>query len=172
MAEGRLIPHHSEAIVLRTWPFHEADLLVSLFTRDHGKVKGVARHAMKSRKRFGGALETATHVRAAYLYALADTPVDFISLPFPPTAVKHFALKLATPWPHSLTTIPQLKLEAPGMATTTFEHDLDTLLNAFDNFSSLTNHTRDHPFFGAMNHADWMRWGYLHPDHHLRQFNR
>ncbi len=112
------------------------------------------------------------HVRAAYLYALADTPVDFISLPFPPTAVKHFALKLATPWPHSLTTIPQLKLEAPGMATTTFEHDLDTLLNAFDNFSSLTNHTRDHPFFGAMNHADWMRWGYLHPDHHLRQFNR
>ena len=66
MAEGRLIPHHSEAIVLRTWPFHEADLLVSLFTRDHGKVKGVARHAMKSRKRFGGALEPATHVRAHY----------------------------------------------------------------------------------------------------------
>ena len=66
MAEGRLIPHHGEAIVLRTWPFHEADLLVSLFTRDHGKVKGVARHAMKSRKRFGGALEPATHVRAHY----------------------------------------------------------------------------------------------------------
>ena len=66
MAEGRLIPHHGEAIVLRTWPFHEADLLVSLFTREHGKVKGVARHAMKSRKRFGGALEPATHVRAHY----------------------------------------------------------------------------------------------------------
>lgn len=66
MAEGRLIPHHGEAIVLRTWPFHEADLLVSLFTRDQGKVKGVARHAMKSRRRFGGALEPATHVRAHY----------------------------------------------------------------------------------------------------------
>ena len=66
MAEGRQIPHHGEAIVLRTWPFHEADLLVSLFTRDQGKVKGVARHAMKSRKRFGGALEPATHVRAHY----------------------------------------------------------------------------------------------------------
>jgi DNA repair protein RecO (recombination protein O) len=60
------IPHHGEAIVLRTWPFHEADLLVSIFTRDQGKVKGVARHAMKSRKRFGGALEPATHVRAHY----------------------------------------------------------------------------------------------------------
>jgi DNA repair protein RecO (recombination protein O) len=66
MAEGRQIPHHGEAIVLRTWPFHEADLLVSLFTREQGKVKGVARHAMKSRKRFGGALEPATHVLAHY----------------------------------------------------------------------------------------------------------
>jgi DNA repair protein RecO (recombination protein O) len=66
MSEGRLIPHHGEAIVLRAWPFHEADLLVSLFTRDQGKVKGVARHALKSRRRFGGALEPATHVRAHY----------------------------------------------------------------------------------------------------------
>jgi DNA repair protein RecO (recombination protein O) len=55
-----------EAIVLRTWPFHEADLLVSLFTREQGRVKGVARHAMRSRKRFGGALEPMTHVRASY----------------------------------------------------------------------------------------------------------
>ncbi|QMV19583.1 DNA repair protein RecO [Granulicella sp. 5B5] len=66
MAEGRQIPHHGEAIVLRTWPFHEADLLVSLFTRDQGKVKGVARHAMRSRRRFGGALEPATRVLAHY----------------------------------------------------------------------------------------------------------
>jgi len=66
MPEGHQIPHHGEAIVLRTWPFHEADLLVSLFTREQGRVKGVARHAMKSRKRFGGALEPATHVRAHY----------------------------------------------------------------------------------------------------------
>jgi DNA repair protein RecO (recombination protein O) len=66
MPEGRQIPHHDEALVLRTWPFHEADLLVSLFTREQGKVKGVARHAMKSRRRFGGALEPATHVRAHY----------------------------------------------------------------------------------------------------------
>ncbi|MEO7029343.1 MAG: DNA repair protein RecO [Acidobacteriaceae bacterium] len=66
MAEGRLVQHHGEAIVLRTWPFHEADLLVSLFTREHGKVKGVARHAMRSRRRFGGALEPGTHVRATW----------------------------------------------------------------------------------------------------------
>jgi DNA repair protein RecO (recombination protein O) len=66
VAEGRVIAHTEEALVLRTWPFHEADLLISLFTREQGKVKGVARHAMRSRKRFGGALEPATHVRAHY----------------------------------------------------------------------------------------------------------
>ncbi|HWB31992.1 MAG TPA: DNA repair protein RecO [Acidobacteriaceae bacterium] len=61
-----MIQRAGEAIVLRTWPFHEADLLVSLFTREQGRVKGVARHAMRSRRRFGGALEPMTHVRATY----------------------------------------------------------------------------------------------------------
>jgi DNA repair protein RecO (recombination protein O) len=61
-----MIQRIGEAIVLRVWPFHEADLLVSLFTREQGRVKGVARHAMRSRRRFGGALEPMTHVRASY----------------------------------------------------------------------------------------------------------
>jgi DNA repair protein RecO (recombination protein O) len=54
----------SEAIVLRTWPIQESDLIVSLFTRDYGKLRGVAKAALKSRKRFGGALEPATVARA------------------------------------------------------------------------------------------------------------
>jgi DNA repair protein RecO (recombination protein O) len=54
----------SEAIVLRTWPVQESDLLVSFFTRDYGKLKGVAKAALKSRKRFGGALEPTTLARA------------------------------------------------------------------------------------------------------------
>ncbi len=61
-----MIQRQGEAIVLRVWPFQEADLLVSLFTREQGRVKGVARHAMRSRRRFGGALEPMTYVRATY----------------------------------------------------------------------------------------------------------
>lgn len=61
-----MIQRLGEAIVLRTWPFLEADLLVSLFTREQGRIKGVARHAMRSRRRFGGALEPMTYVRASY----------------------------------------------------------------------------------------------------------
>ena len=37
---------------------------VSFFTRDYGRVKGVAKSALKSRKRFGGALEPMTLARA------------------------------------------------------------------------------------------------------------
>jgi len=54
----------SEAVILRTWPVHEADLIVSVFTRDYGRLKGLAKSALKSRKRFGGALEPMTQVRA------------------------------------------------------------------------------------------------------------
>ncbi len=56
----------AEAIVLRTYPFRESDLLVTLFTRSEGKVRGVARAAKKSRRRFGGALEPLTYVKLTW----------------------------------------------------------------------------------------------------------
>jgi len=56
----------TEAIVLRTYPMREADLLVTLFTRAEGKLRGVARSAKKSKKRFGGALEPLTRVNLYY----------------------------------------------------------------------------------------------------------
>src|SRR4029077_5720552 len=60
------MPRQSEALILRTYPFHEADLLVTLFTRAEGKVRGVAKSAMKSKRRFGGALEPLTYVTARW----------------------------------------------------------------------------------------------------------
>jgi DNA repair protein RecO (recombination protein O) len=57
----------AEAVVLRTWLLHEADQIVSLFTREQGKIKGIAKSSAKSRKRFGGALEPMTHVRATFM---------------------------------------------------------------------------------------------------------
>ena len=56
----------SEAIVVRTYPLRESDLLVTLFTRLEGKVRGVARAAKKSRRRFGGALEPLTYIKLTY----------------------------------------------------------------------------------------------------------
>ncbi len=51
---------------MRSYPLREADLLVTFFTRAEGKVRGVARSAKKSKRRFGGALEPLTLVRLYY----------------------------------------------------------------------------------------------------------
>ena len=58
------MPRQSEALILRTYPLHEADLLVTFFTRAEGKIRGVAKAAKRSKRRFGGALEPLTHVTA------------------------------------------------------------------------------------------------------------
>ncbi len=59
--------YQGEAVILRTWPVQEADQIVSLFTRTQGRIRGVAKAAAKSRRRFGGALEPMTWVSASYV---------------------------------------------------------------------------------------------------------
>jgi DNA repair protein RecO (recombination protein O) len=56
----------SESFVLRTYPFREADLVVSFFTRDLGKLRGVARRARRPKSAFGSGLERLSRVRMAY----------------------------------------------------------------------------------------------------------
>jgi len=56
----------SEAIVLRTYPLREADLVVSFLTREQGKLRGVARRARKVKSAFGSGLERLSQVRMAY----------------------------------------------------------------------------------------------------------
>ncbi len=56
----------SEAFVLRTYPFQEGDLIVSFFTRDQGKLRGVAKRARKPKGPFGSALERLSQVKLAY----------------------------------------------------------------------------------------------------------
>ncbi len=56
----------SEAIVLRTYPLKEADLVVSFLTRDQGKLRGVAKRARRPKSAFGAGLERLSHVRMAY----------------------------------------------------------------------------------------------------------
>jgi len=56
----------SESFILRTYPLREADLIVSFFTRDQGKLRGVARRARTPKSAFGAGLERLSHVRMAY----------------------------------------------------------------------------------------------------------
>ncbi|WP_459815707.1 DNA repair protein RecO [Geotalea toluenoxydans] len=52
-----------DTVVLGVLDYADADKIVTLFTLEHGKVKGLARNAKKSRKRFGGALEPFARLR-------------------------------------------------------------------------------------------------------------
>jgi DNA repair protein RecO (recombination protein O) len=56
----------SEAFVLRSYPFKEADLVVSFLTRDQGKLRGVARRARRPKSPFGAGLERLSQVRMSY----------------------------------------------------------------------------------------------------------
>ncbi len=56
----------SEAIVLRTYPFQEADLIVSFLARDAGKLRGIARGARRTKNRFGAGLERLSHGKMFY----------------------------------------------------------------------------------------------------------
>lgn len=56
----------SEAIVLRTYPLKEADLIVSFLARDQGKLRGVAKRARRPKSGFGAGLERLSQVRMRY----------------------------------------------------------------------------------------------------------
>jgi DNA repair protein RecO (recombination protein O) len=58
--------HDTEAFVLRTFTLKEADKVCVFFTRDAGKVRGVAYGAKKLRSRFGASLEPFTEVSLTY----------------------------------------------------------------------------------------------------------
>jgi DNA repair protein RecO (recombination protein O) len=57
----------SPAYVLRSRPYGELDLIVTLLTAGHGKITGIAKAAKHSRRRFGGTLQPFVHVRAVFL---------------------------------------------------------------------------------------------------------
>jgi len=112
------------------------------------------------------------HLREPYLFALSPEQYAQIKLPISPKAAKFMALRSPLPWPKGLPTLPELKIGGTSMLTASFAEDHASLLEAFDRFCGTPSINRDHPFFTTMTHADWLRWGYLHADHHLRQFCR
>ncbi len=56
----------SESFILQTYPFRESDLIVSFFTRDQGKLRGVAHRARRPKNSFGSGLERLSHATVSY----------------------------------------------------------------------------------------------------------
>lgn len=59
--------YQDEGVVLRTAKLGEADRILTLLTRDHGKVRAVAKGVRRTKSRFGGRLEP--FMRVALLIA-------------------------------------------------------------------------------------------------------
>ena len=56
----------TEAFALRSYPLRENDKIVNLFTKDYGKIRGVARGARKLKNRFGASFEPFTQLELEF----------------------------------------------------------------------------------------------------------
>ena len=56
----------SDSLILRSYPFGEADLIVSYFTREQGKLRGVAKRVRKPKSPYGAGLERMSRSRVTY----------------------------------------------------------------------------------------------------------
>ena len=114
--------------------------------------------------------EMMVHVRDAYRYALGEIAVAPVKQSIPGAVIKRMALWTPVKWPHGVATLPGIDARVGATPVLAFAEDQAGLLEAYDRFAAQPECTRPHPIFGAMRHKDWMRWGFLHADHHLRQF--
>jgi len=114
------------------------------------------------------------HVSDSFTFPLSHHPVAPIRITrLPVPILKWFALCVPMKWPPGVPTLPILDQQAgAGTPPADFAADRATLLAALDRFAAHTGPLPRHPIFGTMTRAEWMRWGYLHTDHHLRQFGR
>jgi hypothetical protein len=91
---------------------------------------------------------------------------------FQRTVVKWIALFLPLPWPSGIPTKPELDQEAGGTCPSDFATDVATLEALVESMCARDARASwpAHPVFGRMSRPVWLRWAYLHMDHHLRQF--
>jgi hypothetical protein len=87
------------------------------------------------------------------------------------TALKWLALYVPLQWRPNIRTRPEIDQQVGGTAPKEFVDDLASLLALVETTgATVPSGYPAHPFFGRMSHAAWMRWYYLHLNHHLRQF--
>lgn len=116
--------------------------------------------------------EMICHCADAFKVAIGEKHARPVSNWFTRTGMKWIALRGPFQWPHGVSTVPECEAGVGGTSPAEFESDLSELREALERF---TRQPRDyelqaHPIFGQLSEHEWMRWGYLHMDHHLRQF--
>jgi hypothetical protein len=111
------------------------------------------------------------HLSDAFLAVTGQRQISPASGPLQRTVIKWIALYAPLKWPRGVPTRPEVDQEVGGTKPSHFAADvtqLEMLVELITTRKGCFGST--HPIFGNMSDTDWMRWAYLHMDHHLRQF--
>lgn len=86
--------------------------------------------------------------------------------------LKWAALYVPLQWRRNFPTRPEIDQSRLNPLLGDFEPDRQTTMALARRLCEADLDGKRHPYFGAMSRAEWLRWGWLHADHHLRQFGR
>jgi hypothetical protein len=112
------------------------------------------------------------HLSDSFLGVMGRREISAASGPFQRTVMKWGALYLPIEWPKGVPTRPEVDQCISGTRPIEFASDRARTLGLLKEFAAAGKimDRRPHPIFGPMSKAQWQRWGFLHTDHHLRQF--
>lgn len=113
------------------------------------------------------------HLRDSYCVALGEKTASPASGLLQRTLAKWISLWIPIHWMKGYPTRPEIEQGKGGSVPIEFTSDLDALQMVLNRFcDAVGGACSPHPIFGRMTAKEWLRWGYLHADHHLRQFGR
>src|SRR5262245_31156371 len=127
-----------------------------------------------SPRRWGrmSAAQVVCHLADAFRVGLGTVHAKPGVTPLTRTILKWYALYL--PWPRGV--IPTRaeidQVRGGGTKPGKFAADMSELSAILELVSRSDSALEGalHPLFGPLSRAEWLRWGYRHMDHHLRQF--
>jgi hypothetical protein len=110
------------------------------------------------------------HCADACRMALGDATPRDVSTAVSRSVIKWIALHAPLRWPAGVQTVAEFDQRTAGTCPTDFAADVAELERLLDRIRPRQGAWPPHPIFGPMTEAGWLRWAYLHMDHHLRQF--
>src|SRR5437868_9923593 len=140
--------------------------------QDRGEVVARLRQlGPESQRRWGrmSSHQMICHLSDSFRMAMGVRAAEPVGNPFQRTVLKWVALKTPLPWPKGYKTRPEADQEIGGTRPVEFARDMQELEAVLARFTAEQKDFRwqQHPIFGALSEPEWMRWGYLHTDHHL-----
>ena len=111
------------------------------------------------------------HLADALNVAMGEKTVTPASGALQRTVIKWIALYLPVHWPAGIPTPLEIDQQVGGTRPHEFDSDVARVESLLQRFTQSTASRAEHPIFGRMSERAWLRWAYLHADHHLRQFD-